>query len=648
MDRLKELLMDEPEDELSPTNDNSEYIELEAYSIEDGLEIASKRLGANIADLEYDIIEKGSPGFLGIGRKPHRILIKRTKPKIPEELIAVGQQEVSSGEVIPEDLDGSFKVRIKKDGIFVIVKPPKGKGRKVSVQEVQNALYERQIVNVDPKIVEKIVNKASGEPVKIGEWQPNPEYDGKMGIEVSEDEMKVYLTIIPPRRNGRIVEYDDVMAELEKRGVAFGIKEDVIKGSIEKDMYNQPILIAEGKEAKDGEDGKIDYKFKIDKGIALEEDEKGKVDFKELDLVENVVVGQVLAKRIPAKRGEPGMTVMGRELPAKDGKDIQLQPGKNVKLSEDGMQLTAEINGQVVYNKGRINVEPVYEVKGDVSLDTGNIVFLGTVIVRGNVDDGFSVKAAGNIEVRGNVGKAQLEAEGDIIIKQGLLGKDEAEIIAGTNIIAKFIERTKKVEAGNDIIVAEGIMHSYVDAGKRVICNGKRGMIVGGRVRAGEEINVKTLGSPSFTETILETGFDPKSRQQLIDLQEELRESKEKLHDLGMNINTLQSQRRAAGGKLPPEKEEMLINMMNEKESLTERITEIEEQISEIKAYLSSLEEKGKVAVQKVVYPKVKITVKDASLEVRDEFKYVTFVQEAGNIKVLPYEEAKVDKVAGE
>lgn len=643
MDRLKELLKDDFEDiESEPEYD---YIEIESYSIEDGLENASRKLKANIADLEYEILERGTSGFLGIGRKPYRLLVKKTVSKVPSELLELTKGLTPEIQVtIPKDVDGTFKIRVTKRGIFLTVTKPKGKGRRISLQEVQNALYEKQIVNVDPKLIQSIVEKASGEPVKIGEWTPNAEYDGKMNLEISNDEMKVYLTLIPPRRNGRIIEVDDIKAELERRGVVFGIKDDVINDAVENDRFNQPIIIAEGRPPKDGENAKIDYKFRIEKDIRLEEDEKGKVDYRELDLIENVVVGQVLAVKIPATKGIPGMTVTGKELPAKDGKDVPLVPGKNVKLSEDGMQLIAEINGQVVYAKDRVNVEPVYEVKGDVSVETGNIVFLGTVIVRGNVEDGFTVKAAGNIDVKGSVGKAILEAEGDIIIKQGLLGKDEAEVRAGNDVIAKFIERAKLVEAGRDVIVSEGIMHSFVDAGKRVICNGKRGMIVGGRVRAGEEINAKTIGSPSFTETIVETGMDPKSRQQLLDLQEELRISKDKVHELSMNINTLQSQKKAAGGKLSPEKEELLLNMLNEKETLTVRIAEIEEQVNEIKNYLLGLEARGKIAVQNVIYPKVKVTIKDATLEVRDEFKFVTFYYEAGNIGVHPYEEAKVDK----
>lgn len=585
MDRLKELLSDEEVSETapllqtSPIDQNSEFVEIYAYSIEEGLEKASKRLNTSISDLEYEILEKASNGFLGIGRKPFRLLIKRTISQVPEEVQKLDALtgKMARGGII-ENMDGYYKIRITKRGILLGVFKPKGRGRTIALQEVQNALYQRSITNVDQNLIQNIVKQAKGEYVKIGGWTANPELDGKFAIEVSEDQMKAYLRLVPPRKTGRIVELDDVQAELPKRGIVFGINEKEIINAIDNEKYNQPVLIADSLLPKDGENARLDYKFKVEKEVELSEDEKGRVDFHELDLIENVVVGQVLAKCIPATKGVPGKTVTGRELPAKDGKDIQLVLGKNTKFNEDQTEIIAEINGQVVYAKGKISVEPVYEVKGDVNLETGNIVFLGTVIVRGSVEDGFSIKAAGNIDIRGSVGKAQLEAEGDIIIKQGLLGKDEAIIIAGNDIIAKFIEHTKTVEAGRDIIVAEGIMHSFVDAGKRVICNGKRAMIVGGRIRAGEEINAKVIGSTSFTETEVEVGVDPKSRQQLLDLNEESRQSKDKVRDLGMNINTLKTQKKASGNKLAPEKEEMLMKMLSEREDLMVRVKEVDEQ----------------------------------------------------------------------
>jgi len=171
------------------------------------------------------------------------------------------------------------------------------------------------------------------------------------------------------------------------------------------------------------------------------------VSFKDLDLVENVVAGQLLATKTKAAEGTPGRTVTNRILEAKDGNDIPLNPGKNTELSSDGMSVIASINGQVTLLNNKIHVDPIYEVKGDVDIHTGNILFPGTVIVKGNVEDGFSIKAAGDIEIMGSVGKCLIDAEGDVYIKQGIMGKLGGTIKAGGSVWAKFLEQVN-VAAG--------------------------------------------------------------------------------------------------------------------------------------------------------------------------------------------------------
>ena len=59
--------------------------------------------------------------------------------------------------------------------------------------------------------------------------------------------------------------------------------------------------------------------------------------------------------------------------------------------------------------------------------------------------------------------------------------------------------------------------------------------------------------------------------------------------------------------------------------------------MEEIKARLASIKLEGKVAASDKVFPGVKIFIKDASLEVRTEFKFVTFVLDQNNIKVTQY-----------
>ena len=642
LEKLKEALSNltiEVENEYS----KKKGIEVEAYSIEDGLKEASEILNIPISDLDYEIIVPGKKTLFS--KKPYRLFIRVT-----ESASLVGEKESEAGTpegvaALMNDVDGKFSVRITRVGVVLKVTRPRGKGKKVKVEDILRALREKHITDFDKSKVAKVVREAKGEYVKIADFKPEERHNGSVVVEVSDDKMRAYVTLIPPKPGGRDLDIDDVMEALNEKGVVFGIKEDVIRESLEDEVYNVPILVAEGKRPKNGEDAKIVYNFRIDKKIQLEEDEKGQVNFKDLDLIENVVAGQLLATKIPATEGEPGKTITGKILEAKPGKDVELQPGKNTELSPDGMSIISTINGQVVLARGKINVEPVYEVNGDVDMRTGNILFLGTVIVKGNVEDGFSVKAAGDIEVRGSVGKCVLDAEGDINIKQGVMGKLGGIIKSGGSVWSKFLEQVTVV-ADKNVFVQDGIMHCNVDASEKVVCFGKRATIVGGRIRAGELVNTKTLGSVSFTETIVEVGVDPKSRQRLYDLENEKKEAEEQLHRLNANIRTLQNQKKTQRD-FPPEKEELLEKMLSDREELNIRISEINEEMEELRSYLKLLKTVGKVSVSKNVYPGVRIGIKDIYYDVSNEFKAVTFVLESGRIRVKKYEEIDLEEIVG-
>jgi uncharacterized protein (DUF342 family) len=381
------------------------------------------------------------------------------------------------------------------------------------------------------------------------------------------------------------------------------------------------------------------YNFEKDQSKArIREGANGRVDFKDLKIIQNVVESKPLAKKIPPEKGAPGRTVTGNQLPARDGKDIALPLGKNVHMGEDGATVIADINGQVVEVNGKINVEPVYTVNGNVNLKTGNIIFLGTVMVNGNVEDGFSVKAAGNIEVSGTVEKAELDAEGDIIVHQGIAGRGNGIIRAGKTLAARFIENTV-IEAGDGVIASDGIINSRVDAGRRIVCQGKRATIVGGRLRAGEEINAKVLGSPTAgTETICEVGADPKTKELIARLTETRAALEKQLEDVKLNMQTLvniKKQRKS----LPDDKEEYLQTLDQKRVEILTDLEKIVEEIQSAQDRLSNLQVWGRVSASSRVYPGVRILIKDAIEDIRSEYRAVTFVLEDGLVKLTRYEE---------
>jgi uncharacterized protein (DUF342 family) len=421
--------------------------------------------------------------------------------------------------------------------------------------------------------------------------------------------------------------------------VVYGVKEEFLREFADRPVYKEAVPVAEGAKPKDGRDAYLQYNFETDQTkVRLREGVNGRVDFKELNIIQNVVEGQPLAKKIPPETGVVGRTVTGKVIPAKNGKDINLPLGKNVHVGDDGATIIADMNGQVVVVSGKINVEPVYTVQENVNLKTGNIIFLGTVIINGNVEDGFSVKAAGNIEVNGTVERAELDAEGDIIVHQGITGKNAGTVKAGRSLWARFIENAI-VEAGNMVVVSDGIINSQVNAYRRIICQGKRAHIVGGRLRATEEINAKIIGSPtSGTETICEVGFDPRSKEQLDKFALTKEASEKELEDIQLNLQTLiniKKQRKS----LPEDKETYMKELMDRRQDLVTELQHIAEETERIQEFLNNLRARGRVSASAKVYPGVKIVIRDARQDIRNEYRAVTFVLENGLVQVTKYEE---------
>ncbi len=103
------------------------------------------------------------------------------------------------------------------------------------------------------------------------------------------------------------------------------------------------------------------------------------------------------------------------------------------------------------------------------------------------------------------------------------------------------------------MVVTDGIIHSFVDANRMILCQGRRAQIVGGRLRASEEVNSKVLGSVAGTETVVEVGYDPRSRERLAELEKVKAGLEKTLEETELNIKTLENLLRVQR-KLPPKR----------------------------------------------------------------------------------------------
>ncbi|NMA66110.1 MAG: DUF342 domain-containing protein, partial [Clostridiaceae bacterium] len=329
--------------------------------------------------------------------------------------------------------DGFFDIKFFDDGVYLTVYPPAEKGKAVEVVDVLKKLERKKVKNYNRKSINECVMKANKVPVKIAEPQKEEILDAQASVFVAPDRMKAYLTLLPPE-GGRMLTKDELISVLKNNGVIFGINDLLLEGIVKNPIYGKMICVAEGEPPINGQNGKVEFHFNIKKDTKPTILADGSVDFRQLNIVENVRKGQKLCTLIPPEDGIPGKTVMGADVPAKPGKKASLPRGKNVEPDEEGRSLIASIDGQVVYNDEKINVFSIYEVHADVDNSTGNISFVGNIIIRGNVLSGFTVEAGGNVEVWGVVEGAVIKADGDIVLRRGMQGLGKGKLISGGDI----------------------------------------------------------------------------------------------------------------------------------------------------------------------------------------------------------------------
>ena len=624
-------------------------VEVHADTLDEALADAAVQLQTRVQFLEYEVIERGSDGFMGIAKKPWVINAYETaeavaeKEKKKKKGVAAASEEDSDIEVI-QDKDAEFFIHYFDGLIMLKVVPPIGNGSNIDAKDVIASINTGDSYVFKEADIKRIVEKGDteGKYEQVGTFIQNPVNDAIISVEISMDEMTCSIIATAPMSDGGELQAGYIERQLEKQNISIGINEEKISAFVDKPVYGIPYVVAEGIKPVDGHDAYIKYNFETDRSkIRIKESASGQVNFKELNLIQNVVEGQPLAQKMLAERGKAGKTLFGRYLEAKNGKDIPIPLGKNVKLDTDGRTIVATCNGQVLLSGSKINVEPVMEVES-VNIKTGNITFLGTVIVKGNVDDGFNVKASGNIEVYGTVGNSQIEADGDIIVSLGIMGRDEGTVKCGRSLWAKFIQNTT-VEVEENVIVADGIINSNVTCNKRIILQGKRAAIIGGHLFATEEINAKTIGSNGGgSETILEVGFDPRKKQRLDDLQARQAEVVHELEEVNLNMSTLENQKQMRKS-LPQDKEEALGLLYRKKGDLMDETDAIAAEIQEIQDYLRELKIIGKVSASGTVYPGVKLYIRDVKEDIRTEIKSVTFYLENGFVRQGKYEPVSDD-----
>jgi uncharacterized protein (DUF342 family) len=379
--------------------------------------------------------------------------------------------------------------------------------------------------------VQEAPDSTQSQPIDLGEAVTFRESvavgDGYLELTIAENGMAATADLHPPVGEGSPLSLDQAEILFARLGIAAGIDreglgEAILRCNLERSVQ-RGIVVARGKEAVAivAEHALVEEKFR-QKPEAVPEDALT-YDFRERQKLLVVKKGETLARIIPASAGEEGFDIRGSVLPAPRLSVKSVVPGKNTAL-EDG-RIVALVDGLLApipeEGGGKLDVEEILLVRGDVDYHTGHIVFPGDVIIEGSVRDGFKVWSGGSIHCKTTMDAFDVNAKKDLVCDQGIIGRRKAQIRVGGELRAKFIQNCK-VAARGDIHVQTAI------AGSRVYSLGKidlgdKGVFMGGEAFAVHGFRAARLGNQAHQSTIIHAGTDFTVQQRLDQANERLR-----------------------------------------------------------------------------------------------------------------------------
>lgn len=389
----------------------------------------------------------------------------------------------------------------------------------------------------------------------------------------------------------------EIITWLKSHNISYGIVSESIKKlttQFEDSLF--PLSIAKGKTPVDGIDGTIDYVCDQDDYLAADE----KRDFRDIKKIPSLDIDEKIAVITDPIDGQSGYDISGKTIGYRKSHPVKIRAGKNVIYKQEERTFYSVVRGKLSVAGNRINVHNTYEVNEDLSMSLGNLDFVGSIIIRGNVPTGYRVEAAGDIHIYGIVEASYIKAGGNVTITEGISGLKKGTIHAGGDVNIGYINQAT-VEAENNIIVKNSIMHSHCVAKEHVYCHS--GSIIGGTCSAGVTIEANEVGNKMDTRTDISIGIN----QAQFNLEKQYEAAKNTLiSDLSklklLGDNLIEKAESSQG--LTSRERILLLKQRNTVQVTKEKLELIDEKIDSLNVEMGD-EDKARLIVKKIIYPNV-------------------------------------------
>ncbi len=321
---------------------------------------------------------------------------------------------------------------------------------------------------------------------------------------VSEDGWTAKLTLYPPLAGSVLPDPAEILGLLNQAEVRWGVREKNIAACIQAVKSEQrpqkQQVIARGRPPIHGENGwlRIGVSVEVQAGKELGD---GRMDYRERRLFIGVDKGQLLATKVPATAGIPGINIYGQEIPQVPGRDCTIKTAEDVLFVAETGEIRAAFAGvlTVIANTG-VKVTAKHVISGDIDFHTGNIDSRDAVEISGSVKPGFKVITGGDLLIGGTIEAAHIVSHGNVVIRGGMVGK-EAKIEADGDVDIPVIDNGA-VSGKGSVRISREAYQAEIKSLEDISCTGQA-KVVSSDLFAGGSITVIDVDTDTSPNSLL-------------------------------------------------------------------------------------------------------------------------------------------------
>ena len=198
--------------------------------------------------------------------------------------------------------------------------------------------------------------------------------------------------------------------------------------------------------------------------------------------------------------------------------------------------------------------------------------------------------------------------------------------------MAKFLENVRVVAGG--YVESEAILHSRISAGTEVKVEGRKGIIVGGYVQAGQRVTAKAIGTGMGASTILEVGVNPLIKTQYSRLQKLVADIEKTISNAEVIMETFKEKLKK-GVQFNESQLKYMKSVMKLVEEKNAEKAQMNGRMEKMRAMME-IQKLSEIIVNDEIYPSTTIIIGDSSKTLQTSYHYCKFVRERGEICMKP------------